>query len=288
MYPDSPGSPTLDAFNDARELLTNRDEILRLCPPALARDRLFQTALEAFDQFLFPYMIKTLYGETELRGYLQQLAKDLGVEKPPPLEHFPCPTTEGMQRVFARIVSDFQLDGMVVDSSHFVARTESTQNASDSICVPQIRVVDTERVPFAHILEFRKDAESIEKMRRFRLFAFEQYAGKSRAYVEDDIQKRLTDYDDVVRSWKFETALKGLTFVLNSKFLAGAFATSAISVLLGAPELAKEALATGAVVEVGRLALEFAKDRHDILKIVKENPISYIADVRKKLEAKKQ
>ena len=148
----------------------------------------------------------------------------------------------------------------------------------------EIRVIDTDNVPLSQIVEFRRDKETMEKMRAFRLFAYEQYSGKDRAYVEDDVQKRLADYEDAVRSSGFETKIKTLSFLFESKVLLGALTTSAVAVLMGNPSLAMEAFGAGTILEVGKLSLEYAKQRHALRKICRDNPISYIADAKRALK----
>src|SRR5262249_43810067 len=150
-----------------------------------------------------------------------------------------------------------------------------------SVSVHGIRVVDTDKVPLSQIIEFRRDKETMKKMRAFRLFAFEQYSGKDQAYIEDDLQRRLSDYEDAVKASGVDTKIKTLSFLFESKVLAGALATSAVALLMGDPRLAIEAFGAGTILEVGKLSLEFAKQRHELRKICRDNPISYIADAKR-------
>ena len=61
-------------------------------------------------------------------------------------------------------------------------------------------------------------------------------------------------------------------------------ATSAVAVLMGNPNLAMEAFGAGTILEVGKLSLEYAKQRNELRKICRENPISYIADAKRILK----
>lgn len=146
-------------------------------------------------------------------------------------------------------------------------------------------MIDMNKVRIAEIMEFRKDKEIINKMRNFRLFAYEQYRGKDRAYIDDDLLKRLHDYEEAVRSCGFETRERILSFLFDSKLLLGACATTAVALLMGNPQLAKEAFGTGAIIQVGKLSLEYAKQRHELRKICRENPISYVADIKRLFDA---
>lgn len=107
------------------------------------------------------------------------------------------------------------------------------------------------------------------------------YSGKNKAFIEDDIQKRLADYEETIRASGFETTVKMISFLADSKLLAGTFATTAISLLMGNPHLAAEAFSAGTIIELGKLSLEYAKSKNEIRKICRENPISYICDLKK-------
>ncbi len=203
--------------------------------------------------------------------------------KPTDLDKF-CPTIESLQRLFTVMVREFQLQNIPVDCSHFFMGRAKDASFTDSLFVRQIRVIDTSKVTFPQVMEFRKDKETMNKMRNFRLFAYQQYRGKDRAYIEDDIQKRLSDYNEAVKACGFETTVKTLSFLFESKLIVGAFATCAVSLLMGNAQLAMEAFSTGAILEVGKLSLEYARQRHELGKICRENPISYIADAKQTLE----
>lgn len=64
----------------------------------------------------------------------------------------------------------------------------------------------------------------------------------------------------------------------------GTFATTAASLLMGNGQLAAETFGAGAIIELGKLSLEYAKHKNELKNICRENPISYIADARRTLE----
>jgi hypothetical protein len=198
-----------------------------------------------------------------------------------------CPTTEGLQRLFASIVGRFHLENVPVDSSNFIMGNPSNENFTNCLSALHIRVVDTTKVTLPQILEFRKDKEAMNKMRKFRLFAYQQFSGKDKTFIEDDIQQRLSDYSDTLKACGFETTYKTLSFLFESKSLMGTFAASFVSLLVGNGQLAAEAFGAGTVIELSKLSLEYAKHRNELNKICRENPISYIADARKTLEKAK-
>lgn len=177
-------------------------------------------------------------------------------------------------------MSRYSLSDIPVDSACSVLDEGSGVELAYQLRISDIKAIDTAKLTIPQILEFRKDGDLMNRMRSFRLFAYQQYRGKDRAFVEDDLQKRADDYEAAVKSSGFETRVKMLSFVLESKFLLGAVATSAASFLLGQPEVGVGAIGAGTVIEVGRLSLEYAKHKNAIAQICSANPVSYLSDLR--------
>lgn len=275
--------PGMDGYRELVDSFGEPSALLGLYPPQLAKHPFFMDAANMFNGLLMAYMFRAVYGDEKFKAYVGHLAQIRHVEKPIDPDKF-CPTAEGLQRLFTALVADFELQNVPVDCSRFLMGSAKDAPFTDRLSVRQICVIDTSKVTVPQIMEFRKDKETMNKMRNFRLFAYQQYSGKDRAYIEDDIQKRLSDYKEAVRACGFETTVKTLSFLFESKLLIGAFATSAVSLLMGDARLAMEAFSTGAILEVGKLSLEYARQRHELRKICRENPISYIADAKQTLE----
>ena len=270
---------TMGDYRELIEFFGTSDAIQRFYPPRLAQPSFFKDAVNFFDGLLFAHMVKVKEGEEFFQKYLENLTQVVGSEQPVRANQL-SPSIEGLQSVFSKLATDFQLLGIPIDCPPFFLEGADEHSISGSLSAVGIRVIDTDNVPLSKIVEFRQDKGTMKKMRAFRLFAFEQYSGKDRAYVEDDLQKRLSDYEDAVKSSGFETKIKTLSFLFESKVLLGALATSAVAVLMGNPSLAVEAFGAGTILELGKLSLEYAKQRHALRKICRDNPISYIADAK--------
>ncbi|MGA2030015.1 MAG: hypothetical protein ABSG87_08075 [Verrucomicrobiota bacterium] len=258
------------------------EKIVKLYPPHLANDPQFENIRNMFEGELLSYMVKISEGQEAFERYIQALAKIVQPNQPVDPKKL-CPTIERLQIMFTFIVSRYQLNNVPIDCSHFLLN-DSSDSFDNCLSAPQIRVIDTTKVTIPQIMEFRKDKEVMSKMRKFRLSAYEQYNGKDKTYIEDDIQQRLADYNETVKACGFETKVKALSFLFESKVLMGTFATSAVSLLMGSPQLAVEAFGAGTIVELGKLSLEYARSKSEMRKISRENPISYIADAKEKLE----
>jgi hypothetical protein len=276
-------SLSMDGYRELNESFRNPEDVVKLFPPHLASAPQFEKARNTFEGFLMMHMVKTIEGQQTFEKYVKELANVVQANQPVDPNKL-CPTIEELQTLFTFIVNRYQLKNVPVDCSHFSLNDSSNDNFDNCLSATQIRVIDTTKVTIPQIMEFRKDREAMNKMRGFRLFAYEQYIGKNKAFIEDDIQKRLADYDEAVKACGFDTKVKTLSFLFESKCLIGTFAASAVSLLMGNAQLAAEAFGAGTVIELGKLSLEYAKNKSEMRKICRENPVSYIADAKKALE----
>ena len=139
--------------------------------------------------------------------------------------------------------------------------------------------------PLEQLLEFRRDPEAKLKLRRFRLFAYENYVGKGQAFIEDDLAVRLDDYNAVVKKWGFETAAATFTSLIDSDLIKGGIAGSFLTAYLHEPSLAVASalLATGATI--GKIAVEVGKRRFALRELSSGSPVSYVSYAKEKLES---
>jgi hypothetical protein len=147
-----------------------------------------------------------------------------------------------------------------------------------------VKLVDASSVPWDQIVEFRKDREARNRLRRLRLFAYENYAGHGRDYIEDDILTRLSEYEETARQWGFETVLGALSVVLNSKLTASLIAGTFLSALFGQPTSVVLSAAAGAVVELGHIGVEIGRRRFALRKLIRDSPVSFVSYSRAKLQ----
>jgi hypothetical protein len=151
------------------------------------------------------------------------------------------------------------------------------------VTLADLKVVDASRVPWQQLVEFRRDREARDRLRRLRLFAHENYSGRSRSYMEDDILMRVSEYDETVQQWGLETVNGALSVVLNSKLAASVIAGTFLSTLFGQPATALLAGAAGAIVEVGHIAVEVSRQRFALRKLIRDSPVSFVSYSRRKL-----
>jgi hypothetical protein len=251
-----------------------RDEILS---PELSRDPQFCKKLVTVNNAVYDFqriMVKK-FGFPPKIDFLSDALSDAD-----------CASIgETAAKEFFSLVGDFGLKGLPLDGAGDLFCEDDADQSEVVITLPSLSLVDVSHCSWEQIFEFRRDDEAHDKLRRLRLFAYENYAGKSKDYVEDDILNRIADYDRVVKQWGFETIQSALNMLLNSKIMGGTLTGSLVSTLFGAPTLAVATAVGGGVLEIGRIALEVSKQRFALRKLTAENPVSYISHIRSKFKS---
>jgi hypothetical protein len=147
-----------------------------------------------------------------------------------------------------------------------------------TISLLNIELVDTSKVSWDQLLEFRNDSISKCKLKNFLHFFKTNYAGKSRQYIEDDIGKRVYDYNNACNDWGFETVASTISNLLDSKSLHATIGASLFGACIGEPILTNGALISGATIEIGKIAIQIAKDKHAFHKLKRDHDLAYIIE----------
>jgi hypothetical protein len=181
-------------------------------------------------------------------------------------------------------INRFLLHSAAVDAPPELFIDKAGASTPDlSVTLSSAHLVDVESTPWEHILEFRSDPEAKRKLRRFRLFAYENYAGRSKAYVEDDILAKLDDYAETAKGWGFKTNVAALTSLFNSDLVKAGLAGSFAAALFNQPLIGISSLVGTAGVALGTVAVEIGKQSFAMREAMEENPVSYIAYAKEKL-----
>jgi hypothetical protein len=162
----------------------------------------------------------------------------------------------------------FKLE-LPLDISTEMVSKEGASETDACITLASKSIIKVDSLDWKQIMEFRRDREAREKLRRFRLFAYANYVGKPKAYVEDGILQRLDEYETTVKQWGFETLDGASNILVSSKWLIGT-AGAFISTLFGAPSAVLLAGAPGAAIELSRLGIYLSKQCFTLRKTLKE------------------
>ena len=169
---------------------------------------------------------------------------------------------------------------LLTPNSYMQTRAATMEDLT--ITLTRIPIISLRGASWEQITEFRKDGRNRHKLRRLRLFLFDNYVGKSREYVEDKLLLAIDDFEAAAQAHGFNLTTGTLDMVLNSKSLLGSAGLSVAALLLGSPITAGAMLVAGTAIEVGKIALQFATKMHAFKTLSHDHPLAYIIDARRK------
>lgn len=163
----------------------------------------------------------------------------------------------------------------------FSSNNEFNESDNVRLSLMKLDLVDTKTIPFEQILELRKDKSSIEKLRNLQLFFYQNYDSKPKAFIEDDILKRLHDYKETVKHWNLKTGLSSINGFLSSKVLMSSIAASLTSAFLGNFTISAITASSGVTIELGKLVISMTKESLDKNEKLRQDPISFLYELDK-------
>jgi len=149
------------------------------------------------------------------------------------------------------------------------------------VSLHNLALVDTNKLSWETLVEFRKDREAMAALRDLRLFFLENFQDKEVNYITDKLHSLTYRYESASRLWGFEATQKSLSVAIsNESVMAGSIGGLA-AVLAGTslPVAAASAgliLVGGCAVEFGKMCIDRAKDRID-------SPTRYLTALKREL-----
>ncbi len=144
--------------------------------------------------------------------------------------------------------------------------------------------IDTRKLSWSAINEFRQDGDSQKKLRNYRMFWVDTYAERDRYFVEDDLSRRYEQFQRACAKHGFDTYKAGLTALVNSKSLLAGSALALTAAIVGAPTGLPELLAGGAVtLELATISLEISNSRISHRQYVEDNDLAYLHKINRAL-----
>jgi len=149
-------------------------------------------------------------------------------------------------------------------------------NSSDIICtLANIPIIDADSTDFDQIKNLRKDVDSKRKLRNLKLFLHETYVGKSIDFIEDDLNRRIYDFNTVVRKHGFQIQQAILSTLFNSQTALPTIATAIASAFYENPYLPVAAVA-GALFDFGKILVQVRQSKYDHSALLKKHELAYI------------
>jgi hypothetical protein len=173
--------------------------------------------------------------------------------------------------------------GQILLPSSCLETSEATENDL-TLSLANINLIDTSKTTWEQILAFRKDQDARRKLRNLRLFLHENYQDKTRSFIEDDLGKRLDDYNDTCKDWGFDTVTSTISAALDSNSISATILASAGAAIFGESVVVTGTVLAGASVEIGKLIISLIQKRHAFNKIRQDHEMAYIIEARKKVQ----
>jgi len=156
-----------------------------------------------------------------------------------------------------------------------------------SLILPNLNLIDTSETSWKQILEFRKDNDASKKLRNLRLFFHDNYKGKDRQYIEDDLMKRLDDYEQTRKEWDFQTKTSTIAAILDSKNIQRSFYATLIGAYSGQPIIMEGAVIAGTCIEIGKYVLHLTNRKHAFKNKKRHHDLAYIIEGKDRLDTER-
>lgn len=170
-----------------------------------------------------------------------------------------------------------------IDSINYKPKVSEDIYSVNIVDLPMVNLIDVE---WDNIMQMRDDINSSQKMRRLRLFMFENFNGKSRGYIEDKFAEAVDEYERSLNKHGFETKVNTLEQVINSKSLLGSICVAFGAAMYNEPLVATASLFSGAMLEASKIILSITKSKYKLKELTNQHPLAYIQDIKKYLKNK--
>jgi hypothetical protein len=130
-----------------------------------------------------------------------------------------------------------------------------------ALTLKNLKLVDPEKISWEAIIEFRRDKESMDRLRDFRVLFHEQLAGMPKSYVEDKLLQGLDNHERIAKEWSFDLIERSLSIVGSKENIAASGLAVYLATTSGAalPIIAASGLAysiLGSSLEIGKVFRE--------------------------------
>lgn len=150
-----------------------------------------------------------------------------------------------------------------------------------SLILTGLKLIDTSEIKWRHILDIKKDKESISKLRHLRTFIYQNYKDKPSTFIQDDLLNRIEIYEMTAKQLGLKTTDSTLKIIFNSGSLIASTAAAIATALSGAPVTIPLSLGVGSAFMIGNIGLELRSHKRDLYKFKQENPVTYLADIKR-------
>jgi len=159
--------------------------------------------------------------------------------------------------------------------------SKASQNITNEddplIQIASLPILEPDDLKWDTIQALRNDKVSQVKLRRLRAFFFENYAGKPKSFIEDDLLTRIDDHQSAAKDWGLSTLQTTLSLG-GTKGLMTSTSAGLVAVLAG--QSVPIAAAIGASAVLGSTTVSILTSRKRFKLKQAKDPVAYIMDLK--------
>jgi len=146
-----------------------------------------------------------------------------------------------------------------------------------------LKLIDTSELSWHHLLEIKRDKESLSKLRRLRTFIYQNYENQPLSFIEDDLLNRIESYETSAKHLGLRTTDSAFKIAFNSGSLFASAAATIFSAYSGTPTTIPLSLAIGSAFMLGNIGLELRSLKRETYKFKQDDPITYIVENKNRI-----
>lgn len=154
------------------------------------------------------------------------------------------------------------------------------------LTISEIGLVDTTDASWEQILELKKDIDARRKLRDLRLLLFDEFEGKTKAYIIDSIDRKLEEHELACKKHGLNLVTSSVSMLIDSKSLIGISTIAAAGVMSGQWGLVTAAAISGAAIETTRLIINVVQKKLGFGWLKDSHELAYILGTRDRLRHK--
>jgi RNAse (barnase) inhibitor barstar len=142
-------------------------------------------------------------------------------------------------------------------------------------------IVDTSCIEWSHILDIRKDKSVFHrKIRDFRIFLLDNYAGKDADFIYDDLQKKIDEYKEACKLYDLKLTQTKTKILIDPKSYPGTILLSSLHILNGSPALSGLTALAGFMIDLGRIKITIDQKKLEYKTEINNPELAYLVELK--------
>ncbi|MCS4316607.1 hypothetical protein M2407_000906 [Serratia sp. BIGb0234] len=165
---------------------------------------------------------------------------------------------------------------------------ENEQHQDIQITLLNLNLIDTKETSWEQIMEIRDDPNLRKSFRNLKIMMHSNYSGKSLDYIDDDMHRRIEQYEQASKAMGLKTISSYISQIKNSSATKTAVTLGVAAAIMRLKGIEVPNIMTGLsfaaiTAELLQFGIEIKLRGNEIVKLKNENPVAFIIDARKKI-----